>query len=68
MSTTESGKVDKDWSLIHRMDRRLASIDKYYLTHVSNKAFSDYFENGSYGCLTEFIRPDERDRLTEFIS
>ncbi|MDD5827843.1 MAG: GGDEF domain-containing protein [Lachnospira sp.] len=67
MSTTESGKVDKDWSLIHRMDRRLASIDKYYLTHVSNKAFSDYFENGSYGCLTEFIRPDERDRLTEFI-
>lgn len=51
----------------HRLDRRLAVIDRFYLTNVTNRAFNDYFGNTSYGCLTEFVHPDDKEKLIELI-
>ena len=51
----------------HRFDRRLAVIDRFYLTSVTNRAFNDYFGNATYGCITEFVNPDEKESFIEFI-
>lgn len=51
----------------HRFDRRMAVIDRFYLTSVTNRAFNDYFGNATYGCITEFVNPDEKESFIEFI-
>ncbi len=51
----------------HRLDKRLAVIDRFYLTSVTNRAFNDYFGNATYGCITEFVNPGEKDSFIEFI-
>lgn len=45
----------------------MAVIDRFYLTSVTNRAFNDYFGNATYGCITEFVNPDEKESFIEFI-
>lgn len=51
----------------NRAERRIASIDQFYLVDVSNKSFNDYFAGTSVVCLTEVVHPDDKERMTAFL-
>ena len=63
MYSQQNVGIGDDYVTAHRLDRRLAVIDRFYLTNVTNRAFNDYFGNTSYGCLTEFVHPDDKERF-----
>ena len=67
MYSQQNVGIGEDYVTAHRLDRRLAVIDRFYLTNVTNRAFNDYFGNTSYGCLTEFVHPDDKEKLIELI-
>ena len=67
MYSQQNVGIGDDYVTAHRLDRRLAVIDRFYLTNVTNRAFNDYFGNASYGCLTEFVHPDDKEKLIELI-
>lgn len=67
MYSQQNVGIGDDYVTAHRLDRRLAVIDRFYLTNVTNRAFNDYFGNTSYGCLTEFVHPDDKEKLIELI-
>lgn len=49
MYSQQNVGIGDDYVTAHRLDRRLAVIDRFYLTNVTNRAFNDYFGNTSYG-------------------
>ncbi|MGN0317558.1 MAG: GGDEF domain-containing protein [Lachnospira sp.] len=53
--------------LNNRAERRMASIDQFYLVNVSNKPFNDYFAGPAVVCLTEVVHPDDKAELTAFV-
>ncbi len=55
--------VIKKYISQNRLEKRIAAINKEYLAFVSNRAFSDYFEYTRFIKLTEFVHPDEVERL-----
>ena len=59
--------LNESFEVVNKMNRRLASIDKYYLITVSNKPFNEYFGETSFGCLTEAVAPEDKERLMNFI-
>lgn len=67
MYSQQNVGIGDDYVTAHRLDRRLAVIDRFYLTNITNRAFNDYFGNTSYGCLTEFVHPDDKEKLIELI-
>lgn len=67
MFPEESLKSKDKYVDAHRLDRRQAVMDKFYLTSVTNKAFSDYFGKMTFGAITEFVHPDDKDDLCLFI-
>ena len=67
MHSQQNVGFNDSYMAAHRFDRRLAVIDRFYLTSVTNGAFNDYFGNATYGCITEFVNPDEKESFIEFI-
>lgn len=67
MHSQQNVGFNDSYMAAHRFDRRLAVIDRFYLTSVTNRAFNDYFGNATYGCITEFVNPDEKESFIEFI-
>lgn len=67
MHSQQNVGFNDSYMAAHRLDRRLAVIDRFYLTSVTNRAFNDYFGNATYGCITEFVNPDEKESFIEFI-
>lgn len=67
MHSQQNVGFNDSYMAAHRFDRRLAFIDRFYLTSVTNRAFNDYFGNATYGCITEFVNPDEKESFIEFI-
>lgn len=67
MHSQQNVGFNESYMAAHRFDRRLAVIDRFYLTSVTNRAFNDYFGNATYGCITEFVNPDEKESFIEFI-
>lgn len=67
MHSQQNVGFNESYMAAHRLDRRLAVIDRFYLTSVTNRAFNDYFGNATYGCITEFVNPDEKESFIEFI-
>lgn len=63
----EKENVSESFEITHKMNRRLASIDKYYLISVSTKAFNEYFGTSAYGSILEPVVPADKDRLAAFI-
>ena len=45
MYSQQNVGIGDDYVTAHRLDRRLAVIDRFYLTNVTNRAFNDYFGN-----------------------
>lgn len=67
MHSQQNVGFNDSYMAAHRFDRRMAVIDRFYLTSVTNRAFNDYFGNVTYGCITEFVNPDEKESFIEFI-
>lgn len=67
MHSQQNVRFNDSYMAAHRFDRRMAVIDRFYLTSVTNRAFNDYFGNATYGCITEFVNPDEKESFIEFI-
>lgn len=67
MHSQQNVGFNDSYMVAHRFDRRMAVIDRFYLTSVTNRAFNDYFGNATYGCITEFVNPDEKESFIEFI-
>ena len=67
MHSQQNVGVNDSYVAAHRLDRRRAVLDRFYLTSVANRAFNDYFISASYGCITEFVNPDEKESFIEFI-
>lgn len=67
MHSQQNAGFNESYIEAHRLDRRLAVIDRFYLTSVTNRAFNDYFGNTAYGCITEFVNPGEKESFIEFI-
>lgn len=67
MRSQQDVESQDNYISVHRLDRRLAVIDRFYLTNVTNRAFNDYFGNTTYGCITEFVHPDDKEQLINFI-
>lgn len=67
MHSQQNVGFNDSYMAAHRFDRRLAVIDRFYLTSVTNRAFNDYFGNATYGCITEFVNPNEKESFIEFI-
>lgn len=67
MHSQQNVGFNDSYMAAHRFDRRMAVIDRFYLTSVANRAFNDYFGNATYGCITEFVNPDEKESFIEFI-
>lgn len=67
MHSQQNVGFNDSYMAAHRFDRRMAVIDRFYLTSVTNRAFNDYFGNDTYGCITEFVNPDEKESFIEFI-
>lgn len=59
--TSEKFEID------HKMDRRIASVDKNCAVSVANKAFEEYFGGSIIGTLLEVVVPEDKDRLADFI-
>lgn len=57
----------ESFELSHKMNRRLASIDKYYMMSVSTKAFNEYFGSHTFGSILEAVLPEDKARLAAFI-
>ena len=36
--------ASEKFEIVHKMSRRIASVDKYCVISVANKAFEEYFE------------------------
>lgn len=51
----------------NRLNRRIATINEYYQTIVTNIPFNEYFGNKGLFSLTEFVAPDEKNKLMDFI-
>ena len=43
MSDNDGVMSNEKFEIVHKMNRRIASIDKYYVISVANKAFEEYF-------------------------
>ena len=54
------------FEIVHKMSRRIASVDKYCVVSVSNKAFEEYFGH-IVDTLLEVIAPQDKERLIDFI-
>lgn len=67
MHSQQNVGFNDSYMAAHRFDRRMAVIDRFYLTSVTNRAFNDYFGNATYGCITEFVNPNEKESFIEFI-
>lgn len=67
MHSQQNVGFNDSYMAAHRFDRRMAVIDRFYLTSITNRAFNDYFGNATYGCITEFVNPDEKESFIEFI-
>ena len=67
MHSQQDAAFNDSYIAAHRLDRRKAVIDRFYLTSVTNRAFNEYFGNVTYGCLTEFVNPGEKESFIEFI-
>lgn len=52
MHSQQDAAFNDSYIAAHRLDRRKAVIDRFYLTSVTNRAFNEYFGNVTYGCLT----------------
>ena len=57
--TADSEKFE----IVHKMSRRIASVDKYCVISVANKAFEEYFGE----TLIEVVAPQDKERLMDFI-
>lgn len=60
--TADSEKFE----IVHKMSRRIASIDKYCVISVANKAFEEYFGEIKE-TLIEVVAPQDKERLMDFI-
>ena len=58
--------ANEKFEIVHKMNRRIASIDKYCVISVSNKAFEEYFGR-IIETLIEVVSPQDKERLIEFI-
>lgn len=47
------------FEIVHKMSRRIASVDKYCVVSVSNKAFEEYFGH-IVDTLLEVIAPQDK--------
>ena len=54
------------FEIVHKMSRRIASVDKYCVVSVSNKAFEEYFGR-IVDTLLEVVAPQDKERLIDFI-
>ncbi len=61
VTTSEKFEID------HKMDRRIASVDKNCVVSVDNKAFEEYFGGVIIGSLFEVVVPGDKERLADFI-
>ena len=48
------------YEIIHKMSRRVASVDKYCVVSVSNKAFEEYFGH-IVDTLLEVVAPQDKE-------
>lgn len=60
--TADSEKFE----IVHKMSRRIASVDKYCVISVANKAFEEYFGEIKE-TLIEVVAPQDKERLMDFI-
>ena len=51
-------KANEKFEIVHKMSRRIASIDKYCVISVSNKAFEEYFGR-IVDTLLEVVAPQD---------
>ncbi|SDM51274.1 GGDEF domain-containing protein [Lachnospira pectinoschiza] len=56
-----------DFERSNRLNRRIATIDAYYLAIVANKPFTEYFGDTRFSNLTEFVAEEEKINLMDFI-
>ena len=54
------------FEIVHKMSRRIASVDKYCVVSVCNKAFEEYFGH-IVDTLLEVVAPQDKERLMNFI-
>lgn len=59
--------ANEKFEIVHKMSRRIASIDKYCVISVSNKAFEEYFGH-IVETLIEVVAPQDKERLMDFIA
>lgn len=59
-------KANEKFEIVHKMSRRIASVDKYCVVSVSNKAFEEYFGR-IVDTLLEVVAPQDKERLMDFI-
>ena len=56
-----------NYEISNRLNRRIATIDEYYITVVANKPFNEYFGDTIFTNITEFVADDEKMNLMDFI-
>jgi len=66
MSTKEP-IYDESFEKANRLNKRLATINDYYLIIVTTRPFTEYLGDTRYGSLTEFVAADEKNDLMAFI-
>lgn len=66
MSDNDGVMSNEKFEIVHKMNRRIASIDKYYVIGVANKAFEEYFGR-IVETLLEVAVPEDKERLMAFI-
>ena len=58
--------ASEKFEIVHKMSRRIASVDKYCVISVANKAFEEYFGEIKE-TLIEVVAPQDKERLMDFI-
>lgn len=49
------------------LEKRMAALDKNHVAFVTNKAFTDYLGTANCYNIIEFVHPEEKDMLLEFL-
>lgn len=58
--------TNEKYEVVHKMNRRIASIDKYCVISVANKAFEEYF-GGIIDTIVSVVYAEDKEALIKFI-
>ena len=58
--------ASEKFEIVHKMSRRIASVDKYCVLSVANKAFDEYYGE-IMETLIEVVTTQDKERLMDII-